>query len=122
MFTRIDEKLKGVAKGFFWTEALISAIVGVVLAMTVSPAYLLVALAGVAVAWLSSIILYGFGEMITELKLNRTPRRKRRTLPGWSCRTGRSGNAAAAWDSTPRKLRHAASAARKKHKNRDAHM
>ena len=71
MFTRIDEKLKGVAEGFFWIEAQISAIVGVVLAITVSPAYLLVALAGVVIAWLSSLLLYCFGEMITELKLNR---------------------------------------------------
>ena len=67
MFDNIGGKIKGLAKVLFWLEAIASVIVGLVLVEDTEGLSLLLAIAGVLVAWVSSWFLYGFGEIIDKL-------------------------------------------------------
>ena len=67
MYDNIGEKIKGLAKAGFIVEAIAAVITGI--ALMVSADYLiivgvLVLLLGPIVAWVSSWLLYGFGELI----------------------------------------------------------
>ena len=68
MFDNIGGKIKGLAKVLFWLEAIASVIVGLVLVEDTEGLSLLLAIAGVLVAWVSAWFLYGFGEIIDKLR------------------------------------------------------
>lgn len=63
MYDNIGGKIKGLAKVIFIIEAAICVIAGLVLASE-DEAGILLLLLGPAVAWISSWLLYGFGELI----------------------------------------------------------
>ena len=67
MYSNIGGKIKGLAKVLFWLEAIASVIVGLVLVEDTEGLSLLLAIAGVLVAWVSAWFLYGFGEIIDKL-------------------------------------------------------
>ena len=67
MYDNIGEKIKGLAKAAFIVEAIMAAIVGIALLASDEDLILtglLVLLVGPIVAWVSSWLLYGFGELI----------------------------------------------------------
>ena len=67
MYDNIGSKIKGLAEGVFIGEAVLSAIVGIALLASGEDLILtgfLVLLFGPIVAWVSSWLLYGFGELI----------------------------------------------------------
>ncbi len=67
MFENIGSKIKGLATTIFVIEALASVVVGIILLAT-DEAFVLFGLmsliGGPIVAWVSSFLLYGFGELI----------------------------------------------------------
>lgn len=68
MYDNIGKKIKALAKASFIVEAIATVIVGLVL-LTESeePIFLLVLFFGPVVAWVSSWLLYGFGELIDKV-------------------------------------------------------
>ena len=67
MYDNIGGKIKGLAKATFIVEAIAAAITGISLMVVeedLIPVGLLVMLVGPIVAWVSSWLLYGFGELI----------------------------------------------------------
>ena len=67
MYDNIGEKIKGLAKAAFIVEAIAAAIMGItILASDEDLIFtgLLVLLVGPIIAWVSSWLLYGFGELI----------------------------------------------------------
>ena len=67
MYDNVGTKIKNLAIGTFVAEMIASIIGGILLMVEVSIAIGLVALfLGIIVAWISSCILYGFGEIIVE--------------------------------------------------------
>ena len=65
MFDHIGSKIKIVAQVITWIGILASLIGGIVImALTESPSGFLVMIAGSLVSWLSSLTLYGFGQLI----------------------------------------------------------
>ena len=72
MYDNIGEKIKGLAKWTFIVEAIVAVITGIAMMMVgegeeLSFYGLLVMLLGPIAAWVSSWLLYGFGEIITKL-------------------------------------------------------
>ena len=72
MYDNIGEKIKGLAKWTFIVEAIAAVITGIAMMMVgegeeLSFYGLLVMLLGPIAAWVSSWLLYGFGEIITKL-------------------------------------------------------
>ncbi len=70
MYNNIGGKIKSLAKGACIVEALGSIIVGVILAGD-DVLYLLLALIGPIIAWVSSWILYAFGELVEDISIMR---------------------------------------------------
>ena len=67
MYDNIGGKIKGLAKAFFIVEAIAAVIAGIALMAIDEDLILFGALAlilGPVVAWVSSWLLYGFGELI----------------------------------------------------------
>lgn len=64
MYDNIGGKIKGLAKAVFIVEAIAAVITGFLLMTSVIPIGLLVMVVGPLVAWVSSWLLYGFGELI----------------------------------------------------------
>ena len=67
MYDNIGGKIKGLAKATFIVEAIAAVITGIALMASdedMIPVGLLVMVAGPIVAWVSSWLLYGFGELI----------------------------------------------------------
>ena len=67
MYDNIGSKIKGLAKAIFIVEALAAVITGIALMATDEELILfgfLVMVVGPIVAWVSSWLLYGFGELI----------------------------------------------------------
>lgn len=65
MFTNIGSKIKGATKVFCWLLIALFVIIGV--ALLVSDAVLngiIVLIAGPLATWVSSFVLYGFGELV----------------------------------------------------------
>ena len=73
MYTTIGKKIKGLSKGIFFVGALVSVVIGFVLALSDEELYviigLLVVLLGCLFAWLFSLFAYGFGELIEKVSL-----------------------------------------------------
>ncbi len=70
MYDNIGGKIKGLAKAFFIVEAIAAVITGIALMATDEDLIgigLLVMVVGPLVAWVSSWLLYGFGEIIDKL-------------------------------------------------------
>ncbi len=70
MFNEIGKKIKGVASAVCWIQIVIYAIMGIVLMVSSKELILagfLVGSIGCLIAWLSSIVLYGFGEIIDKV-------------------------------------------------------
>ena len=70
MYDNIGKKIKGLAKVLFIIEAIAAAIAGVALMVgdgRLFPIGLLVLLVGPLLAWVSSWLLYGFGELIDKV-------------------------------------------------------
>ncbi len=67
MFRRIGRKIKGVVKILFWIEVAAIYIVGLVFIVPTSGLSILYAIGGILVAWISSWLIYGFGEIIDKL-------------------------------------------------------
>ena len=69
-FEKIGEKIKGLARTLFVIEAIVSMIMGISLMVThetlIFPGILVIVL-GPVFAWISSWLLYGFGEIIDKL-------------------------------------------------------
>lgn len=67
MYDNIGGKIKGLAKATFIVEAIAAVITGIALMDSdddMFPVVLLVMVVGPIVAWVSSWLLYGFGELI----------------------------------------------------------
>lgn len=67
MYDNIGEKIKGLAKAIFIVESIAAVIAGIALMASdedLIPIGLLVLVLGPVVAWVSSWLLYGFGELI----------------------------------------------------------
>ncbi len=67
MYDNIGGKIKGLAKAIFIVEAIAAVITGIALMASdedMIPIGLLVMVVGPLVAWISSWLLYGFGELI----------------------------------------------------------
>ena len=70
MYDNIGGKIKGLAKAVFIIEAITAVIMGFVLIATdvdMIPFGLLVMIVGSLVAWVSSWLLYGFGQLIDKV-------------------------------------------------------
>ena len=70
MFNEIGKKIKGVASAVCWIQVAIYAIVGIIIMATTEELVivgLLIIVVGGLFAWLSSITLYGFGELIDKV-------------------------------------------------------
>lgn len=70
MYDNIGEKIKSLAKASFIVEAIVAAIVGIALLASDEDLIftgLLVLLVGPIIAWVSSWLLYGFGELINNV-------------------------------------------------------
>ena len=68
MYDNIGGKIKGLAKAIFIVEAIAAIIVGIVLWVETEVwGCALILFCGPIVAWVSSCLLYGFGEIIDEL-------------------------------------------------------
>lgn len=70
MYDNIGGKIKGLAKAVFIVEAIAAVITGIGLIASdedLIPIGLLVLFGGPIVAWVSSWVLYGFGEIIDKL-------------------------------------------------------
>ena len=68
MYDNIGGKIKGLAKATFIVEAIAAIIVGIVLLVETDEWWCaLILFCGPIVAWVSSWLLYGFGEIIDEL-------------------------------------------------------
>lgn len=74
MYNNIGGKIKSLAKSAFFVEAIASIIAGIVFFIDNEPFLGLISIiAGPLVAWVSSWLLYGFGELIdkvTEIACN----------------------------------------------------
>ena len=70
MFNNISGQIKGLAKVLFWLEVIAAVITGIAL-MAIDEDLILFGLLalilGPVVAWVSSCLLYGFGEIIDKL-------------------------------------------------------
>ena len=64
MYDNIGKKIKGLAIGTFVVEAIGFVVGGLYTAADYDEVYILMALIGPIVAWVSSWLLYGFGELI----------------------------------------------------------
>ncbi len=70
MFNEIGKKIKGVASAVCWIQMVIYAVVGIALMASDDDLILkgfLVICIGCLAAWLGSIVLYGFGELIDKV-------------------------------------------------------
>ena len=67
MYDNIGGKIKGLAKATFIVEAIAAIIVGIVLLVEEEWWCTLILFCGPIVAWVSSWLLYGFGEIIDKL-------------------------------------------------------
>ena len=70
MYDNIGKKIKGLAKWMFIVEAIAAAIAGLALMFTDEELIifgLLALLLGPIVAWVSSWLLYGFGELVDKV-------------------------------------------------------
>lgn len=70
MFTEIGKKIKNWARAIFVIEAICAIIAGLVMAFSDSDMILyglLTAVAGFFVAWVSTWLLYGFGELVDKV-------------------------------------------------------
>lgn len=72
MYKNIGKKMKGLAKGIFIIESILAVLAGIVLILSdddmILPGFLVMILLPIA-AWISSWLLYGFGEIIDRLQL-----------------------------------------------------
>ncbi len=67
MYENIGGKIKGLAKWIFIVEALGSIITGLILAFEEDSLFILMAICGPIVAWVSSWVLYAFGELVEKI-------------------------------------------------------
>ncbi len=71
MYDNIGEKIKRLAKTIFIVEAIVSVIVGVTLWIEIEEWWCAIILfCGPIIAWVSSWLLYGFGELIEKTSEN----------------------------------------------------
>ena len=65
MFNNIGSKIKGYAEFTTWIGIIISVVIGAIILFTSSlVGGLVIALVGSLVSWISSIFLYGFGQLV----------------------------------------------------------
>jgi hypothetical protein len=65
MFENVGEKIKAIAVALFWVVAIASVIGAIVLTVKTDTAvYLLIALVGIFSAYVSALLVYGYGEMV----------------------------------------------------------
>ncbi len=64
MYDKIGSKIKGLAKVIFIVEAIVTVITGIALISSDVDIGILVIALGPIIAWVSSWLLYGFGELI----------------------------------------------------------
>ena len=71
LYRNVGEKIRGLAKGIFIIEALF-AVIGALILIAEDNALLgfIVLIAGPLVAWLSSLFLYAFGELVEKTSSN----------------------------------------------------
>lgn len=67
MYNNIGGKIKDLAKGTFIVESIISVIMSFVMMIDTEGLSLLLIIVGPIIAWVSSWLLYGFGEIIDKL-------------------------------------------------------
>ena len=69
MYDNLGEKIMGLAKACFWIEAIATIIAGIAIFAETNKGWsLLLLLVGPLAAWVSSWLLYGFGELISSQK------------------------------------------------------
>ena len=91
MYDNIGSKIKGLAKAIFIVEAILSIIISITLLIeTEQAAYSIFLFLGPILSWISSWLIYGFGEIIDKLcnieqnseaimKLTKSPQNNNRT-------------------------------------------
>lgn len=68
MYDNISNKIKGLANAIFIIEAILSFVLGIILLSNEELLYGFLTLAiGPLIAWISSWVLYGFGELIEKV-------------------------------------------------------
>lgn len=76
LYENIGVKIKNWAKWIFIVEAIGSIITGIVLAFEEDILYIFIAIVGPFVVWVSSWILYGFGELVEKTTDNENNTRR----------------------------------------------
>ena len=73
MYDNIAKKVKGLAKGIFIIEALGTIVTGIMLLITGELALfgLIILICGPLIAWVSSWVLYAFGELVEDVGIIR---------------------------------------------------
>ncbi len=66
-FDRVGRKIKSVTKGFFWFQVISYLIAGIICAFFTYGISLLVAIVAIVIVWISSWLLYGFGELVDKI-------------------------------------------------------
>ncbi len=64
MFGNIGGKIKALAQVITWIGIIVSILIGIITMSTSGPVGILIAVAGSLISWISSFILYGFGQLI----------------------------------------------------------
>lgn len=78
MYTNIGGKIKGLAHSIAWIGIILSLIFGIVLMVEVFLTGLLIMGLGVLVSWVSTLLLYGFGQLIENTDILVEEARKKR--------------------------------------------
>lgn len=66
LYENIGRKIKSLAMCLFFVEAIGSLIAGIALGIEVEEIYFLLVLIGPFIAWISSFIMYAFGELVED--------------------------------------------------------
>lgn len=75
LYENVGGKIKRLAKWMFIVEAISAFIAGIVLAADTDVLYILLCIVGPIVAWVSSWVLYAFGELVEDVHAMRNKER-----------------------------------------------
>ena len=67
MYENIGAKIKGLAKIIFFIGVIVTAIASIVFIINMGPIGLILLIIGLIIAWVNSLLLYGFGELIDKV-------------------------------------------------------
>lgn len=64
MYDNIGKKIKSLAKALFIVQSVLCFIAGIVLTFVLNPIFMFASIIAPVIVWISSWLLYGFGELI----------------------------------------------------------